>query len=222
MTAVALVAIAAVAFVVVKMRSKPTGPEPKVVHVPRAGEPVKIDGDLDEPSWQTSARRLFVKQDGTEAKPYSDIRLTWSDGVLHVGLYASDHDIVTAHVPVDGPIWRGDDFHVVFTQGKKQWAIDVDPKCTITDGTREDEGRWDYAWQSGARAACDADGTIDQPGDNDEEWVVEMDVPLAALGMSKSGDRTDLVVRRCDLKEPGGKPLESPCPQIEPITLVLD
>ncbi len=197
-------------------------PEPIVVHVPRAGEPVKIDGELDEPSWQKSARRTFVRQDGSEAKPYSDIRLTWSDGTLHVGLYASDHDIVTAHVPTDGPVWRGDAFHVVF--GKKtQYSIDVDAKCTISDAKRAAEGRWDYTWQSGAHAACDADGTIDQPGDNDEEWVVEMDVPLAAIGLSgKPGEHVELVARRCDVKEAGGKPLESPCPQIEPITIVLD
>jgi hypothetical protein len=193
------------------------------VHVPRAGEPVKIDGELDEPSWKTSARRIFVQQDGSEGKPYSDIRLTWSDGILHVGLYASDHDIVTAHVPADGPVWRGDDFHVVLSRGKTQYALDVDAKCTITDGKREDEGRWDYGWQSGARAACDADGTVDQPGDNDEEWVVEMDVPLASLGLTgKPGERVSLVARRCDVKEAGGKPLVTPCPQIEPIVIVLD
>jgi hypothetical protein len=162
-----------------------------------------------------------VRPDGTESKPYSDVRLTWSAGVLHIGLYASDHDIVTAKVAADGPVWRGDDFHVVLKRGTTSYALDVDPKCTITDGKREGEGRWDYGWQSGAHAACDTDGTVDLEGDNDEEWVVEMDVPLGAMGASPD-DHLELTVRRCDLKEPGGKPLVEPCPQIEPVVIVFD
>src|ERR1700729_3246192 len=151
------------------------------------------------------------------------MRLAWGNGALHVGLYASDHDIVTAHVPADGPLWRGDAFHFVITRGEKSFSFDVDPKCTITDGTRSNSGAWDYSWQSGAHAACDADGTIDTPGDNDEEWVVEMDIPLSAIGLDgQAGDRAELVARRCDLKETGGKPLETPCPQINAIEIVFD
>lgn len=200
---------------------KAAAPRPEL-EVPRASEPVKVDGDLDEPSWKTSARRTFVRPDGSEGRPYSDIRFMWSAGMLHVALYASDHDIVTAHVPADGPVWRGDAFHVVFSRGATSYGFDVDPSCAITDGKREGEGAWSYAWQSGARAACDADGTIDHPGDNDEEWVVEMNVPLAALGLEgKPGERVEVSARRCDVKESGGKPLETPCPTVGPFVIVL-
>ncbi len=178
------------------------------VHVPHATEQTKVDGELDEPMWRAAAREIF----GT--RPYSDVRLAWGNGALHVGLYASDHDIVTAHVAPDGPVWRGDAFHLVVTTKAASYAFDVDPRCTLTDGTRKDKGAWSYAWQSGAKLACDADGTIDTPGDNDEEWVVEMDIPLAAIGLEeKSGARAELFVRRCDLRETGGKPIDMPCPE---------
>lgn len=194
-----------------------------IVHVPFSGDAIVLDGDLDEPSWRASVRRTFVRQDGSEGKPYSDVRLSHSGSMLRVALYASDHDIVTAGAPHDGPLWRGDDFHVVFTLGKTSYAFDVDPKCTITDARRDGEGAWSYGWESGARAACDTDGTVDHPGDNDEEWVVEMEIPLAALGLSGArAERLELGARRCDVSRAGGKPLETPCPRIEPIALVLD
>lgn len=193
------------------------------LHVPRVDAEPKIDGDLDEPAWRGATREIFTGADGSQARPYADARLAWTDGVLLVGLYASDHDIVTGHVAADGPVWRGDDFHVVFTRAEKSFSFDVDPKCTLTDGTRSHRGASDYSWQSGARLACDADGTIDTPGDNDEEWVVEMAIPLSALDLEgKSGERVELTVRRCDLGETGGKPLETPCPRIAPIEIVLD
>jgi hypothetical protein len=181
-----------------------------VVHVPRTKDAEKA-----------GARRLLVRPDGSEGKPYSDVRLAHENGTLHVVLYASDHDIVTARVGADGPLWRGDDFHVVFTRGATSFAFDVDPKCTITDGKREGQGAWNYAWQSGSTAKCDTDGTVDQPGDNDEEWVVDLDIPMASMGIGEK-DHVDLFVRRCDVKETGGKPLVLPCPKLDTVALVFD
>lgn len=195
-------------FVVVRLH-KPQSDLP-LVHVPRTKDAEKA-----------GLRRVLVKPDGSEGKPYSDIRLAHEGGTLHVVLYASDHDIVTSGAPADGPLWRGDDFHVVFTHGSTSFAFDVDPKCTITDGKREGQGAWSYAWQSGAKATCDTDGTVDQPGDNDEEWVVDLDIPMASMDLTDK-DHLDLSVRRCDIKERGGKPLVEPCPQIAPVSLAFD
>ncbi len=203
------------------------GAEPltvKDLHVPHVQIDLKIDGELDEPVWQKSARVIF-QRDGADARPYSDVRFMWGQKMLHVGLYAADHDIVSAHVPADGPVWQGDAFHVVFSSGDgSQHSFDVGPTGTLTDGERKTSiGPWSYTWQSGAKLACDADGTIDQPGDNDEEWVVEMDIPLASLGLEgKPGERIGVLARRCDVKEVGKPPLESPCPQTPQLDLVFD
>jgi hypothetical protein len=202
------VAIAAAVFVFVRLQ-KPKSDLP-IVHVPRTKDAEKA-----------GARRVLVKPDGSEGKPYSDIRLAHDGGTLHVVLYASDHDIITSGAPADGPLWRGDDFHVVFTHGNVSYAFDVDPKCTMTDGKREGQGAWSYAWQSGAKATCDTDGTVDQPGDNDEEWVVDLDIPMSSMEIGDK-DVVDLSVRRCDIKERGGKPLVEPCPQIVPVSLAFD
>ena len=202
------VAIAGAIFAYVRMHKTET--VLPVLHVPHTRDAEK-----------QGARRIFTRTDGSEAAPYSDVRVAIEGGTLHVVLYASDHDIVTAKAPADGPLWRGDDFHLVITHGKDSYAFDVDPKCTITDGKREGQGAWNYSWQSGAKATCDTDGTVDQPGDNDEEWVVDLDIPIQSMGITED-DRVDLSVRRCDVKEVGGKPLLEPCPKIDPVTLIFD
>jgi hypothetical protein len=47
--------------------------------------------------------------------------------------------------------------------------------------------------------AVDRDGTLDDESDEDEEWIVEMAIPMEALGLEGvSGERVGLELRRCD------------------------
>lgn len=190
------------------------------VHVPHATEALVLNGELTEPSWQSAPVTRFLGADGKDSRPYSEVRFLWSsDGVLHVGLYASDRNIISAGVGNDGPVWRGDSFHLVFANDGVEHSLDLGPTAhgiVLTDGERKTGGAWNYAWQSGARAALDMDeGTVDQPAEADEEWVIELDVPLASLGLEpKGGQHVDFAARRCDLDVRGGPPLESPCPAI--------
>ena len=221
-----LVAIGAIGFALVRSHrrasAKPTSSTAHDIHVPHASDRIKFDGELDEPSWLASARsEPFVTPDGKEAAPYSDARFAWSDDGLRIGLYAADEDIVSAHVPVDGPVWQGDAFHVVVGVNGVEHVFDVGPTCILTDGERRDGGSIDYTWQSGARLACDADGTIDVAGDRDEEWVVEMEIPLARLGLtSGAGARLDVRIRRCDVRADASE--KKACGEMKPATLVLD
>jgi hypothetical protein len=144
-----------------------------------------------------------------------------------VGLYASDRNIVTAGVDPNGPVWKGDSFHVVFSKDGVERSFDLGPTAdggVLTDGERRSEGAWSYAWQSGARFKVDMDeGTVDNPDDSDEEWVIEMEIPLAALGLEpKPGQHVDVVARRCDVDRRGGPPLETPCPETDVLGLVFD
>jgi len=114
-------------------------------------------------------------------------------------LYAADEDIRTrTHTP-DGPLWLDDSFRVVLTHGSTEYAIDVSPEGVITDGMRTDGGAFDYGWSSGARVGHDTDGTINDSRDSDEEWVIELAVPFASVGMAGvPGESIGLSVRRCD------------------------
>ncbi len=205
-------------------------PKPhRVVHVPHLNGPLVLDGELDEAAWHSTPVTKLLKPDGTEGRPYADVRFLWSsDGIFHVGLYASDRDIVSAGVGPDGPVWKGDAFHTVFSSSDGvEHSFDVGITSdggVLTDGERKAKGAWSYAWQSGARLACDMDeGTADNPNDADEEWVVEMEIPMAALGLRpEPGQRIDFVARRCDVNVRGGPPLEIPCPETDVLELVFE
>jgi hypothetical protein len=51
----------------------------------------------------------------------------------------------------------------------------------------------------------DADGTMNQPEDEDEEWIVEGAIPLRSLGVEGAGRGASLRVelRRCDTPKGG-------------------
>jgi hypothetical protein len=202
-------------------------PSGRAVHIPSTSESLTLDGELTETSWHTAPVTRFLGGDGKDARPYSEVRFLWSrDGVLHVGLYASDKNIVSAGVEPDGPVWRGDSFHLVFAKNGVEHSFDIGPTAhgpVLTDGERKSGGAWTYGWQSGARVALDMDeGTVDRPAEADEEWVIELNVPLASIGLEpQAGQTIDFSARRCDLDARGGPPLESPCPAIE-LALTLD
>lgn len=165
-----------------------------LVHVPRLpqGTTLELDGELEETPWQGSGRSGAFKIGGVDAHPYSDARFLWGDGTLYLGLYAADEDIHATLKEADAPLWIEDAFHVEIGGA----AIDVNPLGTITDSRGKPP---DFKWQSGAKAGVDMDGTPNDPSDDDEEWVVEMALPLASIGVEpKAGSIIPVTIRRCD------------------------
>ena len=179
------------------------GPEIEL-HVPHVSIAPTIDGELDEAAWLRAPARtgVFIGADGAAARPFSDARLLWDHKRLYLALYAADEDIRVAKAAADGPLWTGDAFGIVLVKADgTRYVIDVGPSGVVTDGKSAPgvTNEIDYAWQSGAQVATDIDGTLDDPRDRDEEWVIEMSIPLASLGMEGlSGERIGFGVRRCD------------------------
>jgi hypothetical protein len=178
--------------------------------VPHAAGAIVLDGDVDEPGWTPlgGAARTggFVLPRGVPGRPYSDARLVWGDGYLYVALYAADEDIRSVVESHDGPLWLGDSFHMVFARDGKERTIDVSPTGTVTDALRPAGGLFDYSWESGAHVSTEVDGTVNLSSDADEEWVIEMAIPLDSLGMrSEPGEATGFSVQRCDAASHGAR-----------------
>lgn len=174
------------------------------LRVPRVPETFKLDGELDEPVWNAVSLRTgpFVDASGGEARPYSDGRFLWGDDSLYFGLYAADEDIhatITAH---DGPVWIDDAFSLRLTPdtpGAPTYQIDVSAAGVFTDVRRVPGGKDDPSWESGLTLGVDKDGTLNDPSNDDEEWVIEARLPLRSLGVDpRPGTRLLVDISRCD------------------------
>ncbi len=175
--------------------------------VPRIAGPVKIDAELEgKKMWEadTGVTPNFKDAAGHGMVPFTQAKARWGDGQLYLMLYAGDLDLqgsVRAH---DGAVERDDAFHLEFGGGDEVRVISVSVLGTVADALcrRGPAGRsCDPRWESQARVAVDRDGTLNKIGDNDEEWVVEMAVPLASLGLEGAGPGTRIPfsIRRCEV-----------------------
>jgi hypothetical protein len=175
-----------------------------VLRVPRSTGAITLDGDTDDPAWVhepgPANTGAFLVESGDPAVPYSQARLVWGGEYLYLALFASDEDIESRVDRADAPVAPDDDsFHIVFTQDGVEYAIDVSPNAVVTDARREGSGAWDATWSSGAHAWRELGGTINEPRNMDEEWEIELAIPLASLGMiPEAGENVGLSLRRCD------------------------
>jgi hypothetical protein len=192
--------------------------------VPRATGVISVDGELDEAAWFGALRsQAFRTGEGTApARPHSEARLMWSDSTLYVALYAADDNIQARIHDPDGPLWLSDAFQLGFRRGEETWRIDVSPQGVLSDAKGPRGGALDHAWSSGARAAFDVDGTINDDRDRDEEWLIEMAIPLASLQLSgRPGERVEIFVKRCDELRSGGRSCGVWGTEEKPVTLVF-
>lgn len=172
-----------------------------VLEVPKVTAVPTLDGEVNDAAWAAgvASTGLFTSDDG---KPITDstIRLAWGDGKLFLLLYAADSDIRATVTSPDTPLWPEDAFRLTFQHpgDPTQYVIYVSPTGVVSDEAIRGATS-DPKWQSQATVAHDFDGTLNDPSDDDEEWVIEMAVPLSAIGLrDRAGERIQFAASRCD------------------------
>jgi hypothetical protein len=175
--------------------------------VPHVSDPVKIDAELDSKKlWEGDAGATgnFKTAGGRGMIPYTEAKARWGDGKLYLLLYAGDLDLEGKVRRRDAVLDRDDAFRLEFGDEGDRRVIWVsvlgtvsDARCRPAPGGRACDARWN----SHARVAVDRDGTLNKIGDNDEEWVVEMSIPLAELGVPhpRPGMEIPFSVGRCEV-----------------------
>ncbi len=176
-------------------------PATAAIDLPRREPGGGIDGELTEASWLTAARTgpWCDPQTGAPSRPYSDARLLRDERNLYLGLYAADEDIRATVTEHDGPVWLDDSFSIRIADSRgRAWHIDVSAAGVLTDVRELPGGGIDKSWESGAVAAVDKDGTLNNASDDDEEWVVEMQLPLGAVCDKSPCGPLRMELSRCD------------------------
>lgn len=227
--AVVIAAVVAITLRAKKKKALPPQPNETVVVVPHVVGAITLDGDLDDSGWLGPLAHSgpFVDKNGDIAKPFSEARVTWGDGVLYVSLYAADEDI-RAKAEAESDVKNDDSFHLVLDDGTNERIFDVGANAAMADATRPsrfakpgERPPPDPSWSSGAHASREIDGTPNQPADMDEEWAVEMAIPLESLGLEgKAGERLLVAAHRCDTTKNGQRSCGS-WGERAPLVLVL-
>jgi hypothetical protein len=188
---------------------------PLVLGVPRAPAPITPTGHFNVKIWGAAANtHTLLDRQGRGAVPVSEARFLWGDGQLYVFFYAGDLDLQMRATKHDGAVWKDDSVVLTFfaPDGTKR-VIQISASGVVADGAcpgdANDVGdpRCDRKWESGALAAADHDGTVNKVGDFDEEWAVEVAVPLASLSLRDAGPGTRVPFRvsRCEMAYDGAR-----------------
>jgi hypothetical protein len=158
-------------------------PESKLYTVHRADGPIQIDGRFDEPSWQKlpSTGRFLRTVGGGRARLDTWAKLLWDDTSLYVAFYCADPDIRSPYKKRDEPLWQADAVEVFIDadgDGKTYVEIQVSPANVLFDSFFSEKRKGDLSYTAGIRSSVRVDGTLNQPGDRDRSWTVEMAIPL--------------------------------------------
>ncbi len=182
--------------------------------------PIKIDGQLNEPSWehaQTVSVFYPFRPKNTANLPATTARLLWDESSLYLAWRAEDTDIWSYSNKNDDKLWRGDIVEFYAKPNAKEgvfYEIDIAPNGAIYDGCYPSRGSGGFArfkkWSSKARIATQIDGTDDNWHDQDKGYTVEAAIPLSAFGESslpKAGSKWTFGLFRCDYTSTYDSPL---------------
>jgi hypothetical protein len=160
----------------------------------RASGPVRIDGKLDEPSWQAVPwTDDFVDIEGN-AKPRPRFRtrakMLWDDDYFYVAAALEEPHVwgtLTAH---DSVIFHDNDFEVFIDpdgDSHEYYEFEINALNTGWDlllpRPYKDGGKAVNSWEiPGLKTAVHVRGTLNDPRDTDQGWAVELAFPWKVLG----------------------------------------
>lgn len=174
-------------------------PEPRIPFAPptyvcgRAARPPVIDGRLDEPDWREADwTGPFVDIEGSlKPKPRFETRakMLWDDGYFYIGAELEEPDIWATLTRRDSVIFQDNDFEVfIDPSGTTHLYYELEVNALGTEWDLllvkpyRDGGPAIHSWDiRGLRTAVFASGTINDPGDKDRSWSVEIAMPWEVL-----------------------------------------
>jgi hypothetical protein len=165
----------------------------------RTPAPLTIDGRLEEAAWRSSAwSEPFVDIEGDRRPPLSTrVKMLWDDEHFYIAAELEEPDVWATLTERDAVIFHDNDFEVFIDPGGDTHAyyeIEVNALGTVWDlmlvRPYRDGGPAIHAWDiAGLQMGVDVRGTINQPGDRDEGWTVEMAIPWSILREAAPGRR---------------------------------
>ncbi len=159
----------------------------------RAGARLTIDGALDEPSWQQAPwTQAFVDIEG-EVRPLprfsTRAKMLWDDDYFYIAAFLEEPDVWATLKNRDDIIFRDNDFEVFIDPDwdtHNYYEYEANAFATEWDlllvRPYRDGGPAIHEWDiPGLITGTRVYGTINQPGDIDEGWSVEIAFPWEGI-----------------------------------------
>jgi hypothetical protein len=166
---------------------------PKVYVCPRADTPVVIDGRLDDTVWTEAPwTDDFIDIEG-DIRPAPRFRtrakMLWDDTFFYIAAEMEEPDVWATLERRDSVIFYDNDFEVFIDPDgdtHEYYELEVNAFGTEWDlfltKPYRDDGTAIDSWDiQGLRTGIAVDGTLNEPGDTDVGWSVELAVPWAVL-----------------------------------------
>lgn len=175
----------------VDLEAAPFAPKHYIAY--RAVSPVKIDGKLDEASWNGVAwTDLFVDIEGDRRPPPrfgTRAKMLWDDDWLYVAADLEEPDVWATLTERDAVIFRDNDFEMFIDPDGDTHAyyeLEVNALGTAWDlmlvKPYRDGGPAINAWDiDGLQVGVNVEGTLNRAGDRDRGWTVELALPWKIL-----------------------------------------
>ncbi len=160
----------------------------------RAPQAPTIDGRLDDPAWREAAwTDPFVDIEGAvrpDPRFLTRARMLWDERYFYVAAEMEEPHVWGTLTERDAVIFRDNDFEVFLDPDgdtHEYYELEINALGTEWDllliRPYRDGGPAVNAWDiQGLQTAVFIDGTINQPGDTDRGWSVEIAFPWSVLG----------------------------------------
>lgn len=151
--------------------------------VKKAPSKIVVDGRLDDAAWRTAAtvEFIFPWAQQTGAKQKTIARLLWDTDNLYIAYQCDDADIVAHYTQLDDPTYKDDAVEFFVNPKPTQgfyYGLEMNARATLYD--------YFYAHPqlllkrvnfTGVQLATSIDGTLNQTGDKDRGWSLEVAIP---------------------------------------------
>lgn len=175
--------------------------------------PVAVDGNVEKPVWKKAEPVTFyIPVTGEQPLSKTEAGLLWDENYLYVYLKAFDKDVFSYQTERDSRTCEDDVLEVFFkTDPEKEpyYNFEINALNTVYDaynirrGAAGSHYRWSKWNCEGLKSATAVKGTINNPSDIDEYWVLEMAIPFAELDLGgkvcpDAGDIWTILLSRYD------------------------
>jgi streptogramin lyase len=167
---------------------QPLVAEPPHHEVFRADSPIHVDGKLDEAAWNVAVpfSRFHFPWWKAGRKEQTVVRMVWDDDCLYLAYQCEDAHVWAEHTERDSPVYK-DDCVELFAAPNPQrpndyFNIEMNVNRAVLDqhhpnGPGKSEvDNWNA---SGIVVATTVKGSLNDDGDRDNGWILEVAIPFA-------------------------------------------